>query len=93
MDGLTSGRMIHYVMPNGEHRPGVITNVWNDRGLINASVFTDYTNDVPYKKDEEELFRNNGVDPNQAAHGHIWKTSISYSEEPKVNTWHWIEKA
>lgn len=93
MEGLIEGRIVHYVMPTGEHRPAIVTKVWSDNGLSNLNVFTDYSNDLPYKEEEKQKFKNCGVDLEQVRHGHIWKTSISYSEEPKTNTWHWIEKS
>jgi hypothetical protein len=46
MEGLTEGRMVHYVMPDGVHRPAVIVRVWNrETGYSNLQVFTDGTND------------------------------------------------
>lgn len=80
--GLTEGRMVHYVLPNGhrfagEHRPAVIVKVWDHgHGTSNLQVFTDGRND-----DDYEL---NGL---------TWATSIMYSEEPKPSTWHFIERA
>ena len=42
MDGLTSGRIVHYVTPEGAyHRPAVITHVWNEAGTVNLFVFPD----------------------------------------------------
>lgn len=82
MEGLTEGRMVHFVMPNGDHRPAVIVNAWKgvsvyqQQGKVNLQVFTDFSNDG---KEYES--------------GRYWATSIPYSEEPKPNTWHWIEKA
>lgn len=79
--GLTEGRMVHYVLPDGirkgEHRPAVIVKVWDyGHGTSNLQVFTDGRNDG-----DNDL---NGVE---------WKTSIMYSEEPKPGTWHFIERA
>ena len=93
MDGLTTGRIVHYVMPNGTHRPAIITNVFNDRGLINVNVFTDYTNDVGYTDAERQKLRDFNIKSEEVAHGHIWRTSISFSEDPIPGSWHWIEKA
>lgn len=97
MDGLIEGRIVHFVMPNGEHRPAIVTKVWDHEGATgtsNLNVFTDYSNDVPYKQDEIEKMRNGfGIDPDQVRHGHIWRTSIRYSETPEPGTWHWIERA
>jgi hypothetical protein len=86
MDGLTEGRIVHYVLLGGdmagEHRPAIVVKVWRDiaqymqEGRINLQVFTDFSNDG---KDYES--------------GRYWATSVPYSEEPKPGTWHWIEKA
>lgn len=81
MPGLTTGRMVHYVLPNGthvgEHRPAVIVRVWDHgTGYCNLMVFNDGTND--------------GV---EYSTGPTWVTSVEFSEEPLPRTWHWIEKA
>lgn len=79
MPGLTEGRMVHYVMPDGQHRPAMIARVWNKKtGYINVTVFTDWSNDVHMTN---------------TAVGIIWVTSILYDPEKALNTWHWIEPA
>ena len=77
--GLTEGRMVHYVLPDGvrkgEHRPAVIVKVWDHgHGTSNLQVFTDGMND-------------------KTVNGLEWKTSIMYSEDKMPGTWHFIEKA
>jgi hypothetical protein len=37
---VTVSRMLHYIMPGGEHRPAVVVKV-NDDGTVNLQVFTD----------------------------------------------------
>lgn len=93
MDGLTEGRIVHFVMPDGKHAPAMIVKVWQDNGLSNLQVITDGTNAFPYTPEETELFKMAGMDLESVKHGHVWVTSRSYSEEPKLGTWHWIEKA
>lgn len=97
MDGLTAGRMIHYVMPDGDHRPAIVVRVWDHDnqgpGLINAQVITDGGNDVPNGAAEVQAWKDFNCDPEECRRGLLWKTSISFSEDPKPNTWHWIEKA
>ncbi|MGA9771664.1 MAG: hypothetical protein WBV94_21720 [Blastocatellia bacterium] len=44
--GLIEGRIVHFVLPDGprigEHRPAIITKVWNaDPGTVNLQVFMD----------------------------------------------------
>lgn len=85
--GLTEGRIVHYVLPDGrhagEHRPAIVVKVWHmpdgsvqDNGLCNLQVFVDGTNDYEDYK------------------GSIWATSIEYDEEEKQpRTWHFIEPA
>jgi hypothetical protein len=91
MEGLTEGRMVHYVLsewdesttvkpaPNqGEHRPAVVVKVWGASGTSNLQVFTD-------------------SDPKQQTNDCrpplMWKTSVVYDETGKPGTWHWIERA
>lgn len=82
MEGLTEGRIVHYVLPDGssagEHRAAMIARVWDrSSGYVNLWVFQDGTND--------------GV-----AYSHLptWVTSVRYSEDTaERRTWHWIERA
>ncbi len=80
MQGLTEGRIVHFVMPNGEHRPAIVVRVWRDLqdrypGYCDLQVFTDGTNDGP-----------------ENAAGIRWETSIQFSKEPQPRTWHWPER-
>src|SRR5260221_644908 len=83
MAGLTEGRIVHYVLPDGrskgEHRPAIIVKVWDAhraQGTVNMQVFTDGSNDYLGKgQDGTWCFS-------------LWKTSVHYSEEPKPGTWH-----
>lgn len=94
MDGLTEGRIVHFVMPNGEHRPAIIVKNWSETaGTSNLIVFSDGHNDLPYTPEEKDAFQNYGLDTDDIRHGHFWKTSVLYSEKLEPNTWHWIEKA
>ena len=92
MDGLTEGRMVHYVLPDsgnrspGEHRPATVVKVWRaaadpsgpDKGCCNLQVFTDFSNDFS---------SGHGSD------GRLWATSVVYDADKKPGTWHWIEQA
>jgi hypothetical protein len=87
MDGLTEGRMIHYVLPEdelcrsaGEHRPAIVVKVWNkESGVINIQVFTDASNDYH--------------EGHAGFHGLFWATSVQYDESGASGTWHFIERA
>lgn len=56
MEGLTEGRIVHYVLPDGsyagEHRPAIVVKVWRQGdgtppvdGYSNLVVFVDGAND------------------------------------------------
>jgi hypothetical protein len=82
MPGLTEGRIVHFVLPNGphrgEHRPAIIVKIWDpSQGCVQLQVFTDGAHDG-----------------DAYAAGVYWATSVLYEaagQEPR--TWHWIEKA
>lgn len=82
MDGLTEGRIVHYVLDSGPykglHRPAIVVRVWDKAtGMVQLQVFVDGTND--------------GFAPGENV---VWKTSVHHDptgEQPY--SWHWIEKA
>lgn len=83
MQGLTEGRMVHFVLADGnhpgEHRPAIVVNAWGGsphEGRVNLHVFTDF-----------------GNDGKQYENGGFWATSAPYSEDKLPGTWHWIEQA
>lgn len=81
MEGLTEGRIVHFVTEWGEHRPAIVVKVWRDLqgsppGYSNLQVFSDGSNDGDWGR------------PNV-----VWETAVSFSEEPKPHTWHWIKRA
>lgn len=81
MEGLTEGRIVHYVMPNEDHRPAIVVRVcpkeWGyPDGAVQLQVFTDGSND--------------GL---EYASGLFWATSVQYSLDTVPGTWHWIERA
>ncbi len=44
------GRIVHFVLPNGEHRPAIIVRIFDsvptERSLVQLQVFTDGGNDA-----------------------------------------------
>lgn len=78
---LTDSAKVHYVLPNGKHRPALVVENWNDKydGKMNLLVFLDGLNDalflMPGEKDQLV----------------VWRPSTPYSEQPTPCTWHWIE--
>ncbi len=89
MDGVTEGRVVHYVLdrgPNrGAHRAAVIVRAWGDAvtpppGTVNLRVFLDGCNDTgePWGTDGPIL----------------WVTSAHFDPSgTQERTWHWIERA
>ncbi|MHB0964834.1 MAG: hypothetical protein ACYC36_00135 [Bellilinea sp.] len=97
--GLTEGRMVHFVMPDGQHRAAVIVRVWRvneqppENGCSDLMVIPDGSNDAGYSHLERQELLNNGINSEDVKHGHFWRTSVLFSETPVPNTWHWIERA
>jgi len=88
MEGLTEGRIVHYVLSNGQHRPAIVVRNWSNPdipgsdGMANLIVFSDGSNDRGV------------VGGNATDQGLFWATSAHYDAEGcKHHTWHWIEKA
>ncbi len=92
IEGLTEGRIVHYVLESGQHRPAIVVRDWKqENGLVNLQVFTDGWNDrfkVTHlvRLGEQETVIS--IDQNV-----VWRTSVYYSEAKEPGTWHWIEKA
>lgn len=73
MEGLTEGRMVHFVLPDGnntgEHRPAIVVKVCRngfdnpaENGHSNLQVFTDSLNDgTQYAGRTLRLFRPTGT--------------------------------
>ncbi len=94
MEGLTEGRIVHYVLnegsDKGEHRPAIVVRVWRgydgsgkqtkipENGCSNLQVFTDSDSEGKYNDELSPV---------------LWKTSVLYDESGALGTWHWIEKA
>ena len=77
MDGLTEGRVVHYVAPNGAHLAAIVTRLWGASGVVNLN--------VQFPGDGD----NGAYDSSPVER----RTSVVFSADPKPNTWHWIEKA
>jgi hypothetical protein len=86
VEGLIEGRIVHYVLMNGEHRPAIIVKVWDvanmppENGCSNLQVFMDYgENDGGFEEHPYPLAR--------------LKTSVLYDESCVPGTWHWIKRS
>ncbi len=94
MEGLTEGRIVHYVLnhdqdpireeKHGEHRPAIVVKVWRDsQGLV-------------YHYEEAvqlQVFLDGANDILERNPGMMWKTSVPFSSDGRPGSWHWIEKA
>ncbi len=98
IEGLTVGRIVHYVLEwgtsKGEHRPAIVVRDWKqENGLVQLQVFTDGWNDG-FKSThlvqvgEQHVEGMLGIDQNV-----IWRTSVHYDEAKEPGTWHWPERA
>ncbi len=79
------GRVVHFVMPNGQHRPARIVQVWpEDR--VNIIVDLDGPNDIYFNP---ESYGGKGMGTPLMS----WQGSVEpdHSDEPASNTWHWPE--
>lgn len=76
MKGLGIGRVVHYVLLSGKHRPAIVVEVWDkEAGVINLQVFTDSANDGA-----------------EMSGNLVWRTSVKYDATGLTpNTWHWPE--
>ena len=95
MDYPTVGRVVHFVLPGGEHRPAFIVKVWpgefgNDevKDGVNLQVFIDGTNDGHVGGD---------CTLEEGQKGMVWRTSVRYAATPggtglPPGTWHWPER-
>lgn len=94
MDGLTEGRIVHYVLEDGrskgQHRPAIVVRDWKqENGLCQLQVFTDGLNDGfesgHYLHEPGAAFT--------LPQNVIWRTSVHYDENKEPGTWHWPERA
>lgn len=89
MEGLTPGRIVHYVLTSehrhaGEHRPAMVVKVWgsppSEPYPIQLCVFLDGSNDSLIGESNAPLT--------------AWKTSVVFDPSgQKHGSWHWIERA
>lgn len=73
---LSIGRIVHFVLPNGQHRPAIVTRVWTPV-CGQLAVFTDIANDA---RDV----------PEAVAQLVEYRSSVMEGTGP--GTWHWPER-
>ena len=47
LEGLTPGRIVHFIDEGARHRAAVITWIWDDGGMANLFVFDDGVSPLP----------------------------------------------
>ncbi len=100
MQGLTEGRVVHYVLSEGrnegQHRSAIVVRNWSNSdipgsdGMVNLMVFTDGYNDgleTVFSSEQDKTITMRCIDLV------VWRTSVHYSETKEPGTWHWIEAA
>lgn len=96
--GLTEARVVHYVLPDGQHRPALVVRVWRQdhlpgkppTGLVQVQVFLDGTNDLATVAD----LVGPEAAPQNCVRGMMWVTSVHHDPEGRIRgTWHWPERA
>lgn len=98
MEKVSIGRIVHYVLASGEHRPAIVVQVWRDKypenaddnDGVNVQVFLDGTNDSQIRRPP---FTPNYYQPTpkECERGTMWGTSSRYSNLHEPGTWHWPE--
>jgi hypothetical protein len=87
VDGLTEGRIVHYVLNDGQHRAAIVVRAWGDHNMpdeVNLYVFLDGAND---KAAAASRVYN-------APPGMLWVTSVRYDATGTApHSWHWPEQA
>jgi hypothetical protein len=83
MEGLTEGRMVHYVTYNNRHLAAiVIGHMEGATALKHPISFADLA--VFMNMDKVNGLKNFGLQ---------FHSQVAYSEDKEPGTWHWIEKA
>ncbi|MDB5042150.1 MAG: hypothetical protein JWN27_2876 [Candidatus Eremiobacteraeota bacterium] len=93
----TAGRIVHFVLGDGQVRPAMIVRVWSAT-LVQLQVFLDGTNDTqPTQRGDHTLaaidnLTTTGV--SQVCDPRGWATSVSYAAPVEVGmleprTWFW----
>jgi hypothetical protein len=79
---VTEGRIVSYVMKDGQIRPLIVTRVWTQNDINGVLVF-DGSNDAPCLPQEH---------PNPAGIPVLWLTSVHRDDNKAPGTWHWPER-
>lgn len=94
--GLAVGRIVHFVMPDGEHRAAIVTKVWHSvseelqrQGYCNVTVYPDGAND---EANIRRLFNIGHESVPVVYRTAIPMSSVVFDDSHKPGTIHWPEK-
>lgn len=88
----TIGKIVHFVLEHGAHRPALITNAW-DEPLCNLTVMLDQSRDLESDGTVDRAMVNTGRAMNLSVPGTIGIGSVAQDEDDKApGTWHWPER-
>lgn len=96
----TIGRIVHFVLANGQHRAATVVNAWDtlgDQGRANLTVHLDQSNDVQTSQaGDGQYVAKFDLIPEGAgcrANGTLAVGSAEQDEDTKApGTWHWPER-
>lgn len=81
---ITAGRIVNYVLANGQVRPLIVTRVRGDElGHVSGVLFFDGSNDAEALPRPAE---------NPAAIPVMDLAAVRHDETKNANTWHWPER-
>ncbi|GGO19555.1 hypothetical protein [Deinococcus humi] len=102
----TIGRIVHFVLANGQHRAAMVTNAWDSPSdhpdHCNLTVFLDQSNDLEVHRDAlganiVRVYAKNNLHAGIASdlnNGTLAAGSVRQDEADKApGTWHWPERA
>lgn len=95
LDGLAIGRIVHFVLPTGEHRPAIIVRTWPDdwsrqHGTANLLVWLDGLNDLGSVANQGDWVLGGQL---LATAPMLWVSSTHYDATAQESrTWHWPER-
>ena len=89
MEGLTEGKIVHFVTPNGNHMAAIIIHVWRipEVGENGEPILKDPENGM-----SDVVIFVDPTDPDLAEQFLVRAEKVTHSEDPRPLTWHWIEK-
>ncbi len=101
IEGLSGGRIVHYVLANGACRAAIVVRVWSRDGCSNLAVFRDGSNDDAVLCSEHCQQVNHPSKGNVPTSEYVkhpqpegapltfWATSVLHSDQHSYHTWHW----